>query len=81
MGYAGEFQFCQHCENESRCGKHYRKILWSVQIVIDFAYEIEGGFKNYVWNGNLYDQPIWFMQMLRIAQNEIMRIRAERKNV
>jgi len=78
-GYAGRFTFCQYCEQNRHCLHKYRKILWTSQLIIDFVYEIEGGFKKYIWEGNLYNQPIWFMQMLRIAQKELYKIRSEGK--
>lgn len=42
-------------------------------------FEIENGFKRYYWEGSLYDQPLWFMQMLRLAQKTWNDIRKKAK--
>jgi len=47
-------------------------------LVIDFVAEIESGFNQYYWKGSFVDQPVWFMKMLRIAQNELSNLRKEK---
>lgn len=40
--------------------------------------EIDNGFNRYYWEGSFSEQPIWFVTMLRTAQNVWNTIRKEK---
>jgi hypothetical protein len=44
---------------------------------MNFAFEIDSGFKMYLWDGNFRDQPYWFIDLLGVAQNQIVATRKE----
>jgi len=71
--------FCEQCPDYETCSHTGSKIYTVSQLVIDFMFEIENGFKRYYWEGSLYDQPLWFMQMLRLAQKTWNDIRKKAK--
>ena len=44
---------------------------------MNFAFEIDSGFKMYLWDGSFRDQPYWFMDLLGEAQNCIAETRKQ----
>ena len=64
-GYAGEYTFCRNCESENICNKKGQKVLRCVNVIIDFLYANESK----VWQGSIYDQPEWFMELLNYGRN------------
>jgi len=44
---------------------------------MEFAFEIENGFKMYVWEGNYQKQPVWWYDLLKKCQQYINEIRTD----
>ena len=78
QGDAGTYAFCRNCEEYENCNHDGQKILTSNKIIIDYAYQIEGGFNSYYWGDNLYEQPEWFIFLLNKARSEIQKIRKDK---
>lgn len=79
LGKVGEKLFCSECQQYDKCNHDRQKILQCNKDIITYAYEIEKGFKSYVWEGNFEHQPKWWVELLWLAQRTINEARNDRK--
>ena len=63
-GYAGEHAFCRDCKEYETCNHKGQKILRTSRLILEYLYAGE----TKVWDGSLWDQPDWFLELLSIAQ-------------
>ena len=75
-GNQGELHFCKlGCENYETCDHNKCRVLKCNRDIMEYAFQIESGFKMYVWEGNWQQQPIWWFELLKICQSYIAEIR------
>lgn len=74
-GAAGEYHFCRECPHRNTCDHKGSKIFLCNKDIIQYAFEIEKGFKMYVWDGNWEEQPVWWFNLLQTCQSYIAKIR------
>ena len=59
-----------------------RFVLDCNRVVLNYMYEILGGFKRYPYEGSFEDQPKWFISLLNTAfaeKNRLDKAKAERE--
>jgi len=80
-GKIGEHEFCVDCEKHEICKSKDKlpKVLRCCTIAIEF-YFANQNYKNYVWDGNYMEQPLWLMEMSSIVGKIKAEIDKEKAN-
>ncbi len=65
---------CKDCELDGKCDRKKQKILDCNMKVIEYYTEIQNGFCQYPYRGNLHSQANWFKSLYIVLSNEIKKI-------